>query len=63
MRNRYPGVCYHCGSAVAVGDGHFERQKGRWLTIHAECVFAQRRQKVHQRLLQDDQRLLKELLS
>jgi hypothetical protein len=42
MRNKYKGICYHCGKTVEVGKGHFERHKGKWLTIHAECVFIQR---------------------
>ncbi len=45
MRNRYPGVCYYCKSAVAKGAGHFERHQGHWRTIHAECVFKQRKEK------------------
>lgn len=46
MRNKYPGVCYYCKSGVAKGAGHFERQRGRWATIHAECVFKQRAEKL-----------------
>jgi hypothetical protein len=43
MRNKYPGICYKCGKQVEKGQGHFERYKGGWRTIHAECVFEQRR--------------------
>lgn len=45
MRNKYKGTCYYCGKTVDPGDGHFEREKGKWLTIHADCVFKQRREK------------------
>lgn len=45
MRNKYPGVCYHCGKRVEVGAGHFDRRHGKWLTIHAECVFIVRKLK------------------
>ena len=48
MRNRYPGICYYCKSAVAKGAGHFERHQGKWRTIHAECVFKQRKEKSEQ---------------
>jgi hypothetical protein len=45
MRNRYAGVCYYCDQRVEVGAGHFERHKGGWRTIHASCVFEQRKVK------------------
>jgi ribosomal protein L24E len=53
MRNRYPGTCYFCGKTVAKGAGHFESngfiapgsQVVRWRTIHAECVFVNRKLK------------------
>jgi hypothetical protein len=38
MRNKYPGICYRCQKAVAVGDGHFERFKNGWRTQHASCA-------------------------
>jgi hypothetical protein len=46
MRNKYPGVCYRCGTRVEVGAGHFERvpRKG-WRTQHAECAVLWRGQK------------------
>ena len=46
MRNRYKGTCYHCNATVNPGDGHFERHKGHWRTIHAGCVFELRKQKL-----------------
>ena len=45
MRNKYRGKCYYCGDIVEVGQGHFERQRGGWRTIHANCVFKQRKEK------------------
>lgn len=45
MRNKYGGYCYYCGKYVAKGEGHFERYKGYWRVIHAECVFKQRKEK------------------
>jgi hypothetical protein len=45
MRNRYPGICYYCEHPVAAGEGHFERYRGGWRTIHANCVFKQRAEK------------------
>ncbi len=48
MRNRYAGKCYRCGKTVDVGKGHFERYNGGWLTIHAECVLLQRKEKMKQ---------------
>lgn len=42
MRNKYPGICYYCGKEVAKGAGHFERKHGKWIVIHADCVFKQR---------------------
>lgn len=45
MRNKYKGICYYCGEIVEVGQGHFERQRGGWRTIHANCVFKQRKEK------------------
>ena len=51
MRNKYPGVCYYCSKEVAKGAGHFEKVKGTrnsWRTIHAECVFIQRKEKANE---------------
>lgn len=45
MRNRYAGVCYRCGKAVAAGAGHFERHQGSWRTQHAECAIKHRAEK------------------
>lgn len=47
MRNRYPGKCYWCGKTVDKGEGHFEKiRPGKgWRTIHADCVFEQRKYK------------------
>lgn len=45
MRNKYPGTCYFCGKLVEKGQGHFERHKGGWRTIHALCVTRQRAEK------------------
>ena len=45
MRNKYPGTCYFCKKQVPKNEGHFERYKGGWRVIHAECVFTQREQK------------------
>jgi hypothetical protein len=45
VRNKYPGPCYRCKKTVPAGVGHFERSHGKWLLIHAECVFEQRREK------------------
>jgi hypothetical protein len=45
MRNKYKGPCYKCGQVVEVGAGHFERIRGGWRTIHADCVFTQREEK------------------
>ena len=42
MRNRYPGVCYRCGEAVAPGEGHFERQRGVFIVQHATCAIERR---------------------
>lgn len=46
-RNQYRGICYYCGETVEVGEGHFERDKvnNTWRTIHAKCVFKQRKDK------------------
>lgn len=46
MRNKYEGKCYFCGDTVKVGAGHFERSNGSWRTIHAHCVFVQRKRKL-----------------
>ena len=45
MRNKYKGICYYCGKEVLPNAGHFERHEGGWRTIHAECVFEQRKEK------------------
>ena len=42
MRNKYPGICYRCGLAVAVGDGHFERLGKTWRVQHASCAIEHR---------------------
>lgn len=54
MRNRYKGICYYCGKVVEPKQGHFERDyKSRtWRTIHADCVFKQRREKEKQKALE-----------
>lgn len=49
MRNRYPGTCYYCGKRVEKGEGHFERCRGHWRVIHAECVFKQRAEKARRK--------------
>lgn len=35
MRNRFAGKCWVCGQEVKVGEGYFQRTKGKWLTKHA----------------------------
>lgn len=45
MRNKYGGTCYYCGKYVNPNEGHFERYKGGWRTIHSRCVLAQRNEK------------------
>ncbi len=45
MRNRYSAPCYLCSKTVAPGAGHFERHRGGWRAIHAECVFVNRERK------------------
>ncbi len=42
MRNRYGGLCYFCNFWVKEYDGHFERYRGGWRVIHADCVYKQR---------------------
>lgn len=49
MRNKYKGTCYYCGKIVEIGEGHFERYKGGWRTIHANCVFKQRDEKLRRK--------------
>ena len=44
-RNKYKGMCYYCGETVKVGMGHFERYRGGWRVIHANCVFKLRAEK------------------
>ena len=46
MRNRFPGICYRCGTRVEVGEGHFEKQGRTWLTQHADCAIVYRDTKV-----------------
>ena len=46
MRNKYKGVCYYCGKTVNENEGHFERDKGKWKVIHANCVTKQREEKL-----------------
>lgn len=45
MRNKYAGICYRCGKAVGVGEGHFERYKGGWRTQHANCCIKAKEEK------------------
>jgi hypothetical protein len=45
MRNKYKGTCYYCNKEVLPNKGHFERYKGGWRVIHAECVLKQRKEK------------------
>lgn len=33
-RNDYPGVCFRCGLPVGAGQGHYRRDRGRWLVHH-----------------------------
>lgn len=35
MRNKFKGVCYLCGLEVKIGQGHFERHKGRFRVKHS----------------------------
>ena len=49
MRNKYKGTCYYCGKIVEIGEGHFERYKSGWRTIHANCVFKQRDEKLRRK--------------
>lgn len=37
MRNKFEGKCYICGKKVEVGQGYFQRDKGRWLVKHRGC--------------------------
>jgi hypothetical protein len=48
MGNKFPGTCYFCGKLVEPKQGHFERDHGKWKTIHAQCVFEQRKLKERQ---------------
>ncbi len=43
MRNKHPGVCYRCGKRVEVGEGHFQRSKGKWIIQHAQCAIDARK--------------------
>lgn len=45
MRNRYSGICYRCNIEVKPQEGHFERYRGGWRTIHADCAIKQRTEK------------------
>ena len=45
MRNKYKGICYWCNKEVLPGEGHFERNKNKWRTIHLKCVMEQRLEK------------------
>lgn len=42
MRNRYPGVCYVCGSYVPTGFGFFEKNRDRvgpkWRVRCVKCT-------------------------
>jgi len=38
MRNRFAGPCADCGERVEVGQGHFERRRGRFVVRHVRCV-------------------------
>lgn len=51
MRNKYPGYCYYCGKRVEKGEGHFERSRGHWRLIHADCCLKQREEKSRARKL------------
>jgi hypothetical protein len=44
MRNKFPGICYRCGTHVEPGEGHFERDavSRTWRTQHADCAIAYR---------------------
>lgn len=46
MRNKHAGVCYYCGKVVHRGEGHPERNNGKWRVIHAQCAIEQRNKKV-----------------
>ena len=35
MRNKFEGVCYLCNLAVKIGEGHFQKQRGKFLVKHA----------------------------
>lgn len=37
-RNKYPGVCYCCGTYTPPGYGHFERYRGGWRVKCVKCA-------------------------
>jgi hypothetical protein len=38
MRNRFAGRCFRCGCEVKAGEGHFQRDSGKWLVRCKSCV-------------------------
>lgn len=42
VRTTHSDYCYRCGDWVEAGDGHFERNKGRWRVQHAHCAIVWR---------------------
>ena len=42
-RNAFEGICYRCNKTVVVGDGYYERYKGKWRTQHASCCNQRKR--------------------
>jgi DNA-directed RNA polymerase subunit RPC12/RpoP len=38
VRNRFAGRCFRCGREVKAGDGHFQRDQGKWLVRCLNCV-------------------------
>lgn len=44
MRNRHSKPS---NTPVAVGDGHFHKHNGRWVTHHAECAIKAREEKLN----------------
>ena len=35
MRNKFEGICYLCKLVVKIGQGHFERHRGKFIVKHA----------------------------
>jgi hypothetical protein len=46
---------------VAKGKGHFERYQGGWRTIHAGCVFDQRKEKELKKQEQEIMKIVQEV--